>query len=76
MHPTVKGLGIDRLSIAERILLVEEIWNSIADEPESLEVPESHKEELDRRIAACEADPTAGSPWPEVKARLLKRAGE
>jgi len=29
MHATAKALGIDRLSVAERILLVEEIWDSI-----------------------------------------------
>ena len=36
MHPTVKSLGLDRLSLAERILLVEEIWDSIAAESERL----------------------------------------
>jgi putative addiction module component (TIGR02574 family) len=30
MQTTAKSLGIDRLSLAERILLVEEIWDSIA----------------------------------------------
>lgn len=30
MAPTIESLGIDRLSLAERILLVEEIWDSIA----------------------------------------------
>ncbi len=52
MHATTKSLGIDRLSFAERILLVEEIWDSIAAEAEALEVPQSHKDELDRRLAA------------------------
>lgn len=34
------------------------------------DIPQSHKDELERRLAACEADPTAGAPWIEVKARL------
>ena len=72
MHPTVKSLGIDQLSLAERILLVEEIWDSIAAEVEALDIPQSHKEELDRRLAAYHADPHAGSSWQDVKTRLQK----
>jgi putative addiction module component (TIGR02574 family) len=72
MHTTAKALGIDRLSLAERILLVEEIWDSIAAEAEALDVPQSHKDELDRRLAAYHADPYVGASWEEVKARLQK----
>ena len=75
MHPTAKSLGIDRLSLAERILLVEEIWDSIATEVEALDIPQSHKDELDRRLAAYQADPQAGASWEEVKARLQKQSG-
>lgn len=73
MHPTVKSLGLDRLSVAERILVVEEIWDSIAAEVESLEVPQAHKDALDLRLAAHHADPDAGFTWEDVKARLQKR---
>lgn len=72
MHEIAKSLGIDRLSLAERILLVEEIWDSIVTEVEALEVPQSHKDELDRRLAAYHADPHAGSSWEDVKRRLQK----
>ena len=72
MHATAKSLGIDRLSLAERVLLVEEIWDSSAAEAEALEVPQSHKDELDRRLAAYDAEPPAGSSWEDVKSRLQK----
>ncbi len=75
MQTTAKSLGIDQLSLAERILLVEEIWDSIAAEAEALELPQSHKDELDRRLAAYQADPHAGSTWEEAKARLQKKPG-
>ncbi len=75
MSPSSKSLGIDRLSLAERMLLVEEIWDSIAAEAEALEVPESHKDELDRRLAARDADPHSGSSWEDVKSRLQKYLG-
>jgi len=75
MHPTVKSLGIDQLSLAERILLVEEIWDSIAAETAALDVPQSHKDELDRRLAAYRANPHVGSRWQDVKTRLQKPSG-
>ena len=70
MSPTLKSLGIDHLSIAQRILLVEEIWDSIADDPAPQPLTESQKEDLQRRLAAHEANPKAGSSWDEVKSRL------
>jgi putative addiction module component (TIGR02574 family) len=71
MSPTLKTLGLDQLSVAERILLVEEIWDSIAAEAENLPLSEAQQQDLKRRVAAYEANPKAGSNWEEVKARLL-----
>jgi putative addiction module component (TIGR02574 family) len=70
----MKSLGIDQLSIAERILLVEEIWDSIAATPDEVPLTDAQRTELDRRLAAYEADPQAGSSWEEVKARLRSRS--
>ncbi len=70
MSPTLKALGIDQLSVAQRILLVEEIWDSIADEQAEIPLTEAQRQDLQRRIAAYEANPKAGSSWEEVKARL------
>jgi putative addiction module component (TIGR02574 family) len=70
MSPTLKALGIDQLSVAQRILLVEEIWDSIADEEAEIPLTEAQRQDLQRRIAAYEANPMAGSSWEEVKARL------
>jgi putative addiction module component (TIGR02574 family) len=61
------------LSIAERILLVEDIWDSIAEAPEALPLTAAQKEELDSRLAAYHRDPSAGSPWHEVVARIKSR---
>jgi putative addiction module component (TIGR02574 family) len=70
MSATLQALGIDRLSVAERILLVEEIWDSIAAEAEQAPLTEAQTKDLERRLAAYEANPKAGSSWEEVKARL------
>jgi putative addiction module component (TIGR02574 family) len=59
-----------RLPLAERIELVEDLWDSIATDAESVPVPESHRRELARRRAAHREDPTAVRPWEEVRERL------
>ncbi len=61
---------IKKLSVAERILIVEEIWDSIAAEQESVQLTEAQKTELDRRIASCDASPNEGKSWEEIKRRL------
>lgn len=61
------------LSVAERLQLIGEIWDSIEQIPDELPLSDAQREELDRRLEAYRHDPTAGSPWPEVKKRLLAR---
>jgi putative addiction module component (TIGR02574 family) len=59
-----------RLSVPERIELVEAIWDTVAPHLDTEPLPESHRAELDRRLQDLEDDPDAGSPWEEVRARL------
>ena len=61
------------LSPAERILLVEEIWDRIAAEPAAVPISPAQRAELDRRLDALESNPDAGRPWTEVRAELLRR---
>ncbi|MFL6199319.1 MAG: addiction module protein [Thermoanaerobaculia bacterium] len=61
------------LSVAERLQLVEDLWDSIAAEPEALELTQAQKEELDRRMAEHRADPGSAIPWEEVRTRLRQR---
>jgi putative addiction module component (TIGR02574 family) len=60
------------LPIAERIRLVELIWESVAAVPEAVPVSDELKAELDRRLADFEANPEAGSPWEEVRERIVQ----
>ena len=75
MGATVKSLGIDRLNVEERMALVEEIWESIASDPNALPLSDEQRNELDRRIADHEAHPEAVVSWAEVKATALARIG-
>lgn len=61
---------IRKLSLAERLLLVEEIWESIVEGTDACELTDEQQQELDRRIAAHKDNPKAGSTWDEVKARI------
>ena len=60
------------LPVDERILLVEDIWDSIAELPEAVALSEGQREELDRRLAEYHRAPDIGSPWEEIKARVRR----
>lgn len=61
------------LSVSERIQLVEDIWDSIANVPETVKLTEEQKLELDRRLDAYHDDPSKGSPWEIVRERIRSR---
>ncbi len=59
------------LSVAERIQLAEDIWDTIPKASEAPKVTVAQRAELDRRLEAHRKNPDAGSSWEEVKARIL-----
>jgi len=61
------------LPISERIQLVTEIWDSIAEFPEEIELAPSTRKLLAKRLVAHRANPDDGSPWQEVKHRITSR---
>ena len=61
------------LPVAERLQLVEEIWDTIAAAPEALPLSEEDKRLIEERLEARRRDPQAGSSWEEVYARILAR---
>ena len=63
-----------QLTIAERIQLAEDIWDSVAAFPEAIPLTDAQKEELDRRLQAYAENPGEGIPWDELKDRLRKSA--
>ena len=60
------------LSISDRIRLVEEIWDTIAEENEASELTDAQKRELDRRLELAKNNPGQGRTWDEIKAEFLK----
>lgn len=71
--PAVDFEALRRLSISERLQLVEDLWDTIAqDAPDAaLPVTPALAAELDRRLAEDAANPEAAIPWETVRAELL-----
>jgi putative addiction module component (TIGR02574 family) len=66
---------IEQLTIAERIQLVEDIWDSIAAEAEEVPITEAQRRELDRRVEAYRQNPEGGVSWDDaLSSRLCRRA--
>ena len=61
------------LPIPERLQLIEDIWNSIVEVPEKLELTEEDKRLIDERLRSRKQNPNAGSPWEEVFDRISSR---
>jgi putative addiction module component (TIGR02574 family) len=74
MAPSLQELGVDRLSIEDRLALAEAIWDSVVLETESASLSPVQRAELERRLADSIARPDAVVPWEAVKARALARA--
>lgn len=64
---------IRALSLEERIRLVQAVWDDIAAEQPTIELSDSFKAELNRRIAADEVDPTRAVSWEDVQAQAERR---
>ena len=67
------SLNFKDLPISERIQLVEDIWDSIAEEtPGQLQLSAEDRAELHRRLSEHQADPSSGIPWEQVRVSLFK----
>jgi len=69
-------LDFSRLSVAERIQLAEDLWDSVAADTGELPLTEAQSAELDRRLADLERDPSAGESWSVVRARVEQHLGK
>lgn len=65
-----------KLSPAERIQLAEDLWDSVAAQPENLPaLSDDQRREIERRVAEHTRDPSSALTWEEVRARLWSRLG-
>ena len=73
MGQELHALGIDSMSVDERIALVKDIWDSVAIEAGLLPPDAAEKAELDRRLAEDDAMPNDTVTWETIKAESQTR---
>ncbi len=59
-----------RLPMPERIQLVKELWDSIAEESPAIDLSADQIAELGRRLDVLEAQPESGTPWEIARERI------
>ena len=62
---------INKLSVSEKILLVEEIWDSIASEEQSFDLTDTQKRIVKERSNSFKANPALGRKWEEIRDEFL-----
>jgi putative addiction module component (TIGR02574 family) len=62
-----------KLSIPERIILVQDIWDSIAAEQQPLDLTDGERQELEQRLQEHLDNPDDVVPWEEIKAEIQRR---
>lgn len=66
-------MNIQSLSISERILLAEQLWDSVRTRSDEVKVPDELLALLDERLTTLASDGEAGSDWESVKKRITDK---
>jgi putative addiction module component (TIGR02574 family) len=70
MSPSV---NISALSASERLRLIEELWESLCEDPSQVPVTDAQRAELERRLDEIDAGDVEGIPWEEVLRQIRER---
>ncbi len=76
MHSAFHQMGIDRLSVAERLTLVQDIWDSLEEDVKRMPLNDEERKELQYRLDDDEAHPDDVLEWETIKAAALRRWSE
>ncbi|MBI4461189.1 MAG: addiction module protein [Acidobacteria bacterium] len=68
------AIDITSLSPAERLQLLDELWESLSATPEAIPLTNAQREELDRRLDELDREGPTGIPWDDVLRRIRERA--
>jgi putative addiction module component (TIGR02574 family) len=70
MSVSLAELGIDQLSVKDRLTLIEQIWESLPEEVSADEIPAWHLQELAKRREEAEKSPGVARLWREALSRF------
>jgi putative addiction module component (TIGR02574 family) len=68
-------LEIEKLNVEERLRLIEQLWDSLCEDPSKVPLTEAQRQELDRRLDAIGSGDETGIPWENVLRRIQDRLG-
>jgi len=63
-------MNLQELSASEKILLAEELWDSVASNENLFPLTDDQKAVLERRLASYSAEPDIGDSWENVRNRI------
>lgn len=66
-------INLHELNPEERLAMIEELWDSLCDEPENIPLSNAQRTELDRRLDDLERTGPTGIPWDEVLIQIRSR---
>jgi len=67
------SVPFEQMSFTERVLYVQDLWDRIAPEPQSVELTDAQRAELRRRVASADATPDESIPWEIARAQIRPR---
>ena len=67
------ALNINDLTPEERLRLIEELWDSLTERPETVPLTNAQREELDRRLDDLDRSGAVGIPWDKVLQQIHSR---
>jgi putative addiction module component (TIGR02574 family) len=73
MPVSLKELGLDALSLADRLALAEALWDSVHEAQAGEPLHPAVRAELERRVALSDVDPSRGTAWEAVRAAARAR---
>ena len=67
------AINIDDLNPEERLRMIEELWDSLSEQPGSVTLTDEQRQELDCRLDDLERSGPEGIPWEEVLEQIRSR---
>ena len=66
-------ISLDKMTVADKLALMERLWEDLSRQPENVPSPEWHGDVLAQRMAAVRDGRTDFVDWDDAKRRLRER---
>jgi putative addiction module component (TIGR02574 family) len=73
MSDSTSNVDFHGLTSPQKLEVIGQLWDSIPDSIDDLPLPDSHRDELERRLESADANPAAAIPWEQLRDRLRQR---